>query len=342
MSAAPQIVLRSNRFRIERQADWKRLEDLLNRVERGGAGALTDDELLAMPKLYRAALSSLSVARAISLDHALIQYLESLSARGYFFVYGARGRMLKRLAAFIARDWPQAVQRLAADTLVSVAVTLIAAIAAYVLVMNDTDWYFSFMPEGLAGGRSPTAPTEYLRSTLFTDEDGDSTLATFATYLFTHNVGVSLLAFAVGFAFGLPSMLLVAYNGCMLGAFVACYALHGLTLELGGWLMIHGVTEIFAIALAGAAGLHVGRAIAFPGRRTRLDAASEAGRVAARVMVGVMVMLLIAGCLEGVGRQVINDTLVRYAIAGTSGLVWLIYFYAPRRTSASGEAPTDG
>jgi uncharacterized membrane protein SpoIIM required for sporulation len=338
-AASTQIVLRSGRFRQERQADWKRLEDLLNRIERGGAGALSDDELLAVPKLYRAALASLSVARAISLDQALVQYLESLSARGYFFVYGARGRMAQRIGAFFRTDWPMAVQRLAADTLVSVAVTVIAAVAAYFLVIGDPDWYFSFVPEGLAGGRTPSAPREFLESTLFDggDEDGGS-LSVFATWLFTHNAGVSLLAFAVGFAFGLPSMLLVAYNGCMLGAFYACFAMHGLGVELGGWLLIHGVTELFAIALAGAAGLHIGRAMAFPGQRTRLDAAAEAGRLAARVMVGVIVMLLVAGMLEGVGRQVISSTPIRYSIAAATAVVWGVYFYAPRRKEA-GDGP---
>jgi uncharacterized membrane protein SpoIIM required for sporulation len=332
---APEIVLRSGRFRNERQADWKRLEDLLKRVETRGAGALTDDELLEMPKLYRASLSSLSVARAISLDQALVQYLESLSARAYFFVYGARGRLWKRLALFFRADWPQAAQRLFADTAVAMAVMLISAAAAFVLVMSDSDWFFSFVPEGLAGGRDPSATKEFLRSTLFDGEDGGSDLSVFATWLFTHNAGVSLLAFAVGFAFGLPSMLLMAYNGCMLGAFFACFHMHGLGVELGGWLLIHGVTELWAIALAGGAGLHIGRAIAFPGRRTRLDAAAEAGRQSARVMVGVILMLLVAGILEGIGRQVIQDTTVRYSIAAATALVWGVYLYAPRRKGAT-------
>jgi uncharacterized membrane protein SpoIIM required for sporulation len=332
---SPAIVLRSGRFRNERQADWKRLEELLNRVERRGAGALSDDELLEMPKLYRAALSSLSVARAISLDQALVQYLESLSARAYFFVYGARTRMFKRLLQFFRADWPQAAQRLLADSAVSMAVMLIAAAAAYVLVMDDPDWFYSFVPKGLSGGRDPSATVEDLRSTLFDGGDAGSELSVFATELFTHNAGVSLLAFAVGFAFGLPSMLLMAYNGCILGAFFAVFAAKGLGVELGGWLLIHGVTELLAIALAGGAGLHIGRAVAFPGQRTRLDAAAEAGRQAARVMVGVIFMLLVAGLLEGIGRQVINDTAVRYAIAGATAFVWGVYLYAPRRREAA-------
>ena len=328
------IVLRSGRFRMEREADWKRLEGLLNRVERGGPRALNDDELIEMPKLYRAALSSLSVARAISLDQALVGYLESLCARAYFFVYGARSRLGQRVAQFFRRDWPLAVQRLLPDLMVSIAAMILAGIAAYVLVINDPDWFLSFVPEDLAGGRTPAASRDFLRSTLFDNGGGDG-LSVFATFLFTHNAGVSLLAFAVGFAFGLPSLVLMAYNGCVMGAFLALFGIHGLSVDFTGWLLIHGVTELLAVALAGAAGLHIGRAVAFPGRRTRLDAAAEAGRQAARVMVGVIIMLFIAGILEGVGRQTINSTTMRYAIAAGTGLFWLVYLFWPRREKAA-------
>lgn len=328
-----EIVLRSGRFRKEREADWKRLETLLQRVERGGPSALQDDELLEMPKLYRAALSSLSVARAISLDRAMVEYLEGLCSRAYFFVYGARSRLSQRISSFFGADWPAAAQQLWIDILVSVAVTVVAGLAAWFLVMGDPDWFFSFVPEELASGRTPTATREYLRSTLF-DGGGQEGLSIFATYLFTHNAGVAILAFAIGFAFGLPSMLLMAYNGAMLGAFIALFSMHGLTVDFAGWLLIHGVTELLAVCLAGAAGLRIGCAIAFPGRMTRMDAAAAASRHAATLMVGVVIMLFFAGILEGVGRQVINSTAIRYAIAGGTAVLWGAYLFLPRGKAA--------
>ena len=73
-------------FRAEREADWEAFEELLNRVEKRGPRRLTEDELLQLPRLYRATLSSLSLARAISLDQALIAhswkaYLRPVMAR---------------------------------------------------------------------------------------------------------------------------------------------------------------------------------------------------------------------------------------------------------------------
>src|ERR1700722_11422970 len=101
-----ELQLKSQRFRAEREWDWRRLDGLLRKVEGKSASSLTDDELLAIPVLYRATLSSLSVARATSLDHSLVEYLERLSKGAYFFVYGARASLRERLARFFVETWP--------------------------------------------------------------------------------------------------------------------------------------------------------------------------------------------------------------------------------------------
>ena len=323
-----ELTLKSHRFRQEREAEWRKLEDILARAEASSAAKLSDEEIIALPVLYRSALSSLSVARAISLDQSLIAYLESLCTRAYFFVYGTRTTMLKRILAFFARDWPRAARELWLETAIAVALTVLGAAVAYVLTIRDSTWFYSFVSPALADGRGPAASAEELRSTLFADEQ--SGLSIFATYLFTHNAQVALLAFALGFAFCLPAGFLVVTNGLMLGAFIALFASRGLSVEFGGWLMIHGTTELFAIALAGAAGFRLGWTLAFPGNLSRVDAMSAAGRKAAILMTGVVVMLGVAGALEGIGRQVVTDTTFRYTIAALALLLWLVYLYAPR------------
>jgi uncharacterized membrane protein SpoIIM required for sporulation len=134
----------------------------------------------------------------------------------------------------------------------------------------------------------------------------------------------------LGFACCLPTAFLMFYNGLMVGAFLALFYSHGLGVPFGGWMLIHGVTELLAITLAGAAGFRIGWALAFPGAKSRPQAAADAGRLAATLMAGVVLMLAVAGLLEGYGRQLINVTAVRYGVALVTGLVWAIYFYAPR------------
>jgi len=329
--------LKSQRFRHSREDEWKRLERLMDKAERGAVGKLTDEEILAVPVLYRSTLSALSVARETSLDRGLIAYLETLSARAYFFVYGSRSTLQGRLASFFTTDWPRAVRGLWRETLISAAMMILGAVAAAWLVGHDPEWFYAFVPSGMSGGRDPGASTETLRATLSGVEDSGG-LSAFATFLFTHNAQIALLAFALGFAFCVPSALLMLYNGATLGAFVMLFASRGLGVEVGGWLMIHGVTELFAVTLAGAAGLKIGWAVAFPGARHRLEAASEAGRSAGVVVGGVVVMLFIAGLLEGFGRQLVSDTGARYAIGITTGVLWGTYFYATRGRASIGRA----
>lgn len=328
-------LLKSQRFRQAREEDWRRLERLIDKAERGSAAKLTDAEILAIPVLYRSTLSALSVARETSLDQGLIDYLETLSARAYFFVYGSRATIQSWLVSFLRHDWPASVRGLWRETLVSAGIMLLGALVGGWLVMHDPEWFYAFVPGELSGGRDPAASTEALRATLNGASDA-SGLSVFAAFLFTHNAQVALLAFALGFALCVPTTLLVLYNGATLGAVFALFASRGLGLELGGWLLIHGVTELFAVILAGAAGLRIGWSVAFPGRKHRLDAVASAGRSAGVAMGGVVVMLLCAGLLEGFGRQLIADTGLRYAVAAATALIWGIYFYAPRAEAHHG------
>ena len=48
-------------LRAEREAEWLRLDELLTVCEKRSPRALTDEDLAALPVLYRSALSSLSV-----------------------------------------------------------------------------------------------------------------------------------------------------------------------------------------------------------------------------------------------------------------------------------------
>lgn len=327
----------TSHFRTEREGDWVAFDTLLTKLEKRGAKALTSEQLLQLPLLYRATLSSLSIARATSLDKALLDHLEALSIRGYFLIYGVRQSRWDRVKDFFVHDWPAAVRMVWKETLVIALLLLLGTATSWWLVTNQPEWFFNFIPESLAGGRDPHATVQFLQNTIGHGKDagdGFGGLHIFATYLFTHNSQVSILSFALGFAFGVPTMMLEFYQGINLGAMLAVFTGKGLGVEFGGWLAIHGTTELFAAALSGAAGLRIGTAVVFPGDRDRIRAAADAGRTAGKVMVGVILMLLVAGMLEGFGRQLITGTSLRYGIGAAMLLFWLTYYYTPRRERA--------
>jgi len=322
---AARPLVNATRFRTAHAADWERLDVLITQLERRSLRSLSDDDLLALPRLYRTTLSSLAVARDSSLDVALLAYLEQLCARSYFHLYGVQTPALRQAAHFFMRDWPAAVRALWRETLFCVILTALAAVLTYLLVRSDPSWYFSIIPEGLANGRDPAASKAFLRQTLY--DKGSDGLGVFATFLFTHNAQIAIFAFALGFALAVPTILLILYNGMMLGAIVAVFAAKNLGPNLAGWLMIHGTTEILAICISGAAGIHIGTAILFPGLRSRAAAVVDAGRTSAVAMGGTVIMLAVAGILEGIGRQLITDDGLRFLIGSAALAGWLVYFF---------------
>ncbi|MBS0482625.1 MAG: stage II sporulation protein M [Proteobacteria bacterium] len=336
-AAVEAAALRSDRFRQEREADWTRLEAIVSKLEAGRSRRLSDADVLALPVLYRTVASSLSVARETSLDAATLAYLEGLVQRAWFQVYGPRVTLWGWLRRFFGGEWSRSVRALWPELSAALVLMVAGTIVGWLLVASDQDWYYSLVPTDFLDARVPGASHEALKNTLFggSKEDG---LSVFATYLFSHNAGIAILCFALGFAFGVPPLLLLIQNTATLGAMLWLFHGQGLTYDFVGWLSIHGTTELFAILISGAAGLHVGRSMAFPGKRSLLEAAAESGQRAAVVMAGVVLMLVCAGLLEGLGRQLIEVTTVRYAIGYGMLAFWLLYFFAFRRDPHSGEA----
>ncbi len=336
-AAIEAAALRSDRFRQERESDWKRLEMIVERMEKGRLRRLSDADVLALPTLYRTVASSLSVARETSLDAATLAYLDGLVQRAWFQVYGPRVTLLGWLRRFLGGEWSRSVRAIGPELFAAFLLMVAGTVVGWLLVAHDPDWYFSLVPGNFLDARVPGASREALRATLGGGSMQDG-LTIFATYLFSHNASIAILCFALGFAFGVPPLMLLVQNTATLGAMLWLFHGQGLTVDFVGWLSIHGTTELFAIMLSGAAGLHVGRSMAFPGQRAVIEAAAEAGQRAAVVMSGVVLMLLCAGLLEGMGRQLIASTPARYAIGYGMLAFWLLYFFAFRRAPQQGEA----
>lgn len=315
----------SVQFRREREATWRELESLVERAEKNQLDSLGAEALARLPVLYRATVSSLSVARASVLDTSLLEYLETLAARAYLIVYAPKRTLFEAIAPFLGRGFPAAVRSIGWHVAVAGLLLVLGGALSFAMVRADAENYYLFVDPSMAQGRDPTASTETLRETLFGEHSGDG-LLTFAMMLFTHNSGVGILTFGLGLLFGLPVVLLLIYNGMLIGAMTALFHERGLAIEWWSWILPHGVTELTAIVLCGAAGLAIGQRVIFPGRHARSHELAERGRAMGAVVAGAVLMLLLAGFVEGVFRQMVQDLAVRYGMAAGFGLAWLAYF----------------
>lgn len=338
-SRAP-LVLRSAEFRRGRENSWRRLESLVERVEKQGIEKLEAEELQQLPLLYRTAASSLSVARATVLDRNLILYLENLALRGFFIIHGPRTRLADAMGEFLRRGLPRAVRACFWQIVISLVLLLAGIAGGFLLVKTNEDWFTTLAPASLTAGRGPNSTAEeLLKQEIFAPWKGfTQSFVVMANFLFEHNSTLALTAFGLGILAGIPTALLLVYQGLVFGAFCALHDNRGLLVDFLGWVSIHGVTEFGAFILCSAGGFKIAGYLLFPGPHARLENLARHGGTAAALGGGAVLMLLVAGIIEGGLRQLVDDTTSRFVIGGFSGLLWTLYFLSGRERGADGPA----
>jgi uncharacterized membrane protein SpoIIM required for sporulation len=115
----------------------------------------------------------------------------------------------------------------------------------------------------------------------------------------TNNISVAFTMFATGIAFGAGTLLALVYNGIHLGSISAVVGQTRMAREFWAFVAPHGALEIPCVIIAGAAGLILGGALLFPGDLRRRDALAVRGRVAVRLVLGCVPILIVAGIIEG-------------------------------------------
>jgi uncharacterized membrane protein SpoIIM required for sporulation len=150
-----------------------------------------------------------------------------------------------------------------------------------------------------------------------------------ATSIITNNIGVALMAFAFGLTAGIGTSYLLLTNGIMLGSVAGWMTAQGRGRAMWGWIMPHGGLELLAIVLAGAAGLALAGAIVAPGQRRRAEALGDAASDALAIAVGSIVILLVAGTIEGFVSPSAIGFAARIAVLGVTLSCALLYLALP-------------
>ena len=146
-----------------------------------------------------------------------------------------------------------------------------------------------------------------------------------ATQIITNNLGVAFNCFASGILFGVGSLAALAFNGLQLGATSGYFANAGLLGYLWTFVAGHGLLELFSIWVAGAAGFLLGRALIAPGDLARSDALVFAGRRAMRMIGAVVLLLIVAGSIEGFISTSGMTVSGRLIVSGGSAVLLALY-----------------
>ena len=119
------------------------------------------------------------------------------------------------------------------------------------------------------------------------------------------------------------------------------FANQGLLGYLLEFILGHGLLELFAIWVAGAAGFLLGRSVVAPGDLARGEALVLSGRTAVRMVGGAAMMLVAAGLIEGFVSAGAGDVKVR-AVASAVSIAFLITYLLngkPRPAGAGSDLP---
>jgi uncharacterized membrane protein SpoIIM required for sporulation len=287
------------RFIQQRRQRWGRLEALLDRAEGTNGHGLGTDVLQELLSLYRQACSDLNEARSYTANAELLARLNDLTGRGYRFVYRGTGsaRFKGAIARFLGVEVPLTFRREKGFVLAAAAAMAAGVAVGLAAVAVDRDNGALLIP-GEFFTESPRERVEKIESGKERIQSLEEGL-TFGASLYTHNIKVSFLAFALGALTIGGGLLLLFYNGVIFGAVAGMYFLDGVTAFFLAWVGPHGSLELPAIVFGGAAGLRAGRALLAPGIRSQASALRQAFPSVWRMMVATALVLVLAGLIEG-------------------------------------------
>jgi uncharacterized membrane protein SpoIIM required for sporulation len=306
-----------------RRPRWARLSLLLDRIEAAGLEELSLDEAREFGRLYRGASSDLLAARGHAASADLVDYLNALVARGYAQTYPGERTRPADVARFYTHGFPQLVRKEWKVVLAGYLLFALGTGFGYVAMVRDPSAAVVLVP----GEHLHLDPNERIQKADEKQMTGDEQ-AEFSSFLFTHNIQVAFLAFALGISLGVGTVVLLWYNGLGLGALAEVYQAKGHAVWFWAWILPHGVVEISAICLAGAAGLILARAMLMPGERSAVDALREESKIAVKMCLGTIPLFIVAGLTEGTISQIHEPHLpswVKLTYAAVMGSLLLSY-----------------
>jgi uncharacterized membrane protein SpoIIM required for sporulation len=302
--------VRDFRFVREREEGWKRLSDLLDRAQGAGINRLSGEDALELGRLYRRAASDLAYVRTHLPDPGVLRRLNDLVGRAHGFVYVSEKGGGAGLIDFYWREFPLLLRKYRAFVLVAWGIFLAGALFA--LSRPDLQPFI--------------VPKEYS-----TPHIGGASSPYASGYITQNNIRVALMAFALGIPLGVATLLLLFSNGMMLGGAGILIAQKGQSAGFWPCIAPHGVLELSAIMIAGAAGMILGWTLLHPGDLPRGKALALAAADAVRLLAGTIPMFVVAGTIEGFVSFSSLSPYLKLLVSALSAAAMALYFTPKRR-----------
>ena len=306
---------------IRRNIDkWKDAEKVVEH-----AGTLPPDRLA---DVYVELTADLAFAQTHFPQSRITIYLNNLASALHHEIYRNKREKWGRMITFWTREVPQTMHDARRELLVSFIIFVASVLIGVLSTLNDPDFarlilgngYVDMSLDNIAKGEpmavyngSPEVPM-FLGITL-------------------NNIRVSFICFAMGLLTSFGTGYILFGNGVMVGAFQTFFYQHDLLWESSLAIFLHGTLELWAIVVAGAAGLALGNGWLFPGTYSRAEAFRRGAKRGLKIVVGTVPVFIMAGFIEGfVTRHTDLPTALRLGfILASLTFILFYYIYLPNR-----------
>jgi len=283
-----------------RRGRWQELEALLQKAEVHGLQRLSLEEAQALSRTYRSTSADLLWVRARGAQVEVADYLNDLVGRAYALTYPGRRVRAGDVWTFFARGFPDLIRVEWKAMLASFLLFVAGSGFGYLGMVFDPEGARYLVPEQ----HQKLDPVKRAEKEASDDVASAQQQAAFSSFLFTHNITVAFVAFALGVTVGIGTAVMLFVNGLMLGSLAQVYAAKGLAGWFWAWILPHGIPEITAICIAGGAGLLLARGLAAPRGLARGTALRKEAVTAVKLLLGTTALFVLAGCIEGTISQI--------------------------------------
>jgi uncharacterized membrane protein SpoIIM required for sporulation len=280
------------RWLARREPNWQQLETILRQLEKKGLKSLTAAQIRQLASLYRSVSADLARAKTHKVGYIIERDLQKLTSRSYTQIYqGSRHQEWKAVKQFYLGGFPQIVQQTWVYWAMATGLFLLGALVGWWYSWQDPAFISLVIPEWLIN-KVTEEQQLWMGSILGVEPVASSNIM-------INNISVAFNVIGGGIIAGIITAYILLLNGIFLGAVATLVAQNNLAYPFWGFVFPHGSLELPAIFLAGGAGLLIARGLLFPGKYRRVDAVKFYGTQAAKLVYGIVPMLIIAGVIEG-------------------------------------------
>jgi len=287
--------MKQQAFEQRYRADWEHFRTLLAQLDRPRRGARAG--LGDFPRRYRELCTHYALARSRGYSPGLVEELHALARRGYPHLYQRRPRLLQGALELMVRRFPRTLRRHLGLFWLALACLVLPLLAMGAATLADPALIHSLMSESQVSELESAYDPANQHLGQSARQAAEGRVAMFGFYIL-NNIGIGFRSFASGLLLGIGSAVILVFNGLTIGAAAGYLSALGYGATFWPFVSGHAPFELTAIAICGAAGLLLGKALLAPGRRTRLGALRANAGEAVVLAGGGALMLVLAAVIE--------------------------------------------